>query len=111
MGKIFEKCKLCGKENSTTLRMCKVCRKNHYKRLTQDEKGVMVKRAYYFVERIEKRNGMISTHELFVELITLYDECEGNHKLIDKKPVYEQLKFMYEYLKKFSKWKKVTFLT
>lgn len=54
-----------------------------------------------FVNKIEKRNGMASIEEIFVEMITLFYDygLSIDDKLIDKYPVNKQLTFMWNKLK------------
>lgn len=61
-----------------------------------------------FVDRIERRDGIASMHDIFVIMITLFNHY-GHNKDIDNQPVNIQLSIMWEYLKE--KRKKVTFLT
>jgi hypothetical protein len=52
-----------------------------------------------FVERIERRNGLASLHEIFVEMITLYNESGLAGRPIDTLPVNKQLSYMWEKLR------------
>jgi hypothetical protein len=77
---------------------CSYC--NHCSNLKQVERYERLNNTSYrenlieFVNRIEKRKGMASFYEVFVELISIFNNYYST-KLIDLMPVDLQLEYMY----------------
>ena len=68
-----------------------------------------------FINRIDRRNGICSLEDIFVDMIDLYNFF-GNNSMIDTLPTQIQLSLMWDFLKKKKikverKCQKVTFLT
>ena len=58
-----------------------------------------------FVNRIEKRNGIASIQEIFVEMISLYNDYGTSYedRVVDTYPVNKQLEYMWNKLKSIAK--------
>jgi len=54
---------------------------------------------YKFVTKIERRNGLASMEDIFIDLIDLYTYY-GSQKNIDEYPVNKQLEIMWTFIKK-----------
>jgi len=57
---------------------------------------------FNFVNRIERRNGLASLEDMFVDMITLFNYY-GCNKDIDKLPTNLQLKAMWDFLREYKK--------
>lgn len=82
------------------------------RRLTIEMENSLIK----FVNKIDRRRGVCSLQDIFVEMIDLYNFF-GNNSMIDTLPTQIQLSLMWDFLKnkkkkiENKKWKKMTFET
>ena len=121
-GKTYYRICKCGLEKeSYKMSMCNVCNKEYYKNKRRDKDGykvkikdlvrngekdmtIMAKKFYWrdklfnFVNRIERRNGIASLEDIFVDMITLFNYY-GCNQDIDILPTDLQLRMMWEYLR------------
>lgn len=123
-GKVYYRICKCGLEKeSYKCPMCNACEKEYYRKRRQNKdnydivikdlvvKGkekdysIPTKKFYYrdmlfdFVNKVERRNGLVSFEEMFVDMITLFNYY-GCNQDIDTLPANLQLSLMWEYLKK-----------
>lgn len=123
-GKSYYRICKCGLEKESYKKpMCNACEKEYYRKRRQNKdnydivikdlvvKGkekdysIPTKKFYYrdmlfdFVNKVERRNGLVSFEEMFVDMITLFNYY-GCNQDIDTLPANLQLSLMWEYLKK-----------
>lgn len=95
---LYNECSRCGGvKKETTSSICPTCLYNKNGNMKKIEENR--ERITEFVNRIEKRNGMASIKEVYVELITLYSKVSGMSR-IDKLEPNKQLEEMYRTLKR-----------
>ena len=103
---IYDICK-CGKPKETKNRpYCKECCKEFYRR-TKEYKIEKTKclenntnEILSFIKLIESRGGYITINEIFVNLITYYNQIENNSEQIDSLSVKDQILIMWNELKR-----------
>ena len=103
MKKIYSICRKCNKDKkASSTSVCSSCAREY--RLSKKKDMTEVnKKIYEFVSRVEKRNGMASGDEIFVELITLFYETNPVNTY-DKLSVKKQVERMYIHLKNHIEW-------
>jgi hypothetical protein len=106
---IYDICK-CGKEKETKNRpYCKECCKEFYRKSKEYklEKSKNLEsntdEILEFINLIESRGGYISINEIFVNLITYYNQIENNSEQIDCLSVKDQILIMWNELRKWRK--------
>ena len=67
-------------------------------KLVKRKKNYYDKKLVDFVNRIERRRGWATLHEIFVEMITLFN-FYGSQQMIDLLPVDSQLEYMWGVVK------------
>lgn len=108
---IYSVCLKCGVDkNPNQSGWCRECSNAAARRKTQLKNEIKVSRKdiIKFVEKIERRNGLASIKDIYVDLITLHSHLRKGRELDHLEPA-EQLQIMYSDLKKYINWKKVTF--
>lgn len=100
----YEICK-CGNDKTLKSSLCVDCQKIALDRRKaggwrQKSRKVKDERIPEFVNRIQSRNGMASTYEIFVEMIDLY-ETNFNQYELDSYDTKTQIKKMWEKLKEY----------
>jgi hypothetical protein len=103
---IYDICK-CGKPKETKNRpYCRECCKEFYRKSKEYklEKSKSLENnteeILTFIKLIESRGGFISINEIFVNLITYYNQIENNSEQIDSLSVKDQILIMWNELRK-----------
>lgn len=90
-------CKYCYVTMTLKVLICLDCKK--YPETIQSRKELKYSELIEFVERINKRDGMVSAEELFSELITIHQKFCTQQKVYENDPPKIQLGKMWNDLK------------
>lgn len=94
----------CGKEKESLRSVyCNECFRNytHKKKYSEDNREIdfYTNKLIKFVDKIERRNGICSLEDIFVEMIDLFNYFYLNSSLDTRLSAGKQLTFMWEYIK------------
>lgn len=106
---IYTMCQKCGSDKKpNTSSICNSCQREYRKMKNLSNRPSLKEDIINFIKKVESRNGFADMFEIYVEMITLFNDTQPGDNFDSHKPSI-QLEKMYIYLKEFVNWKEIKY--